>query len=71
VVVTRVLPDSPAERAGIRVGSVISMVGQEAVATPDEVIRQVGDAARDKRPSVLLRVEVNGQTSFVPVQLAS
>ncbi len=71
VVVTRVLPDSPAERAGIRVGSVISMVGQEPVATPDEVIRQVGDAARDKRPSVLLRVEVNGQTSFVPVQLAS
>ncbi|MCU0971167.1 MAG: PDZ domain-containing protein, partial [Gammaproteobacteria bacterium] len=71
VVVTRVLPGSPAERAGIRVGSVISMVGQEPVATPDEVIRQVGDAAREKRPSVLLRVELNGQTSFVPVQLAS
>ncbi len=64
VVVTRVLPGSPAERAG-------SMVGQEPVATPDEVIRQVGDAAREKRPSVLLRVELNGQTSFVPVQLAS
>ncbi len=71
VVVTRVLPDSPAARAGIRVGSVISMVGQEPVATPDEVIRQVGDAAREKRPSVLLRVELDGETSFVPVQLAS
>jgi serine protease Do len=71
VVVTRVLPDSPAERAGIRVGSVISMVGQEPVATPDDVIRQVGDAARENRPTVLLRVELDGATSFVPVQLAS
>jgi serine protease Do len=71
VVVTRVLPDSPAERAGIRIGSVISMVGQDSVATPDDVIRQVGDAVRENRPSVLRRVELEGETRFVPVQLAS
>jgi len=70
VLVAQVEPGSPAQRAGIRAGSLISMVGQEAVDDPDDVARAVREAAEQDRPSVLLRVEQNGEQRFVAVPFA-
>ncbi len=70
VLVAQVEPGSPAQRAGIRAGSLISMVGQEPVTDPDEVARAVREAAKQNRPSVLLRVEQNGEQRFVAVPFA-
>jgi serine protease Do len=71
VLVTGVKRGSPAAKAGIRSGSVIDMVGQQAVTTPDEVISKVQQAAKKKQSAVLLRVEQNGQTQFVIVKFAN
>jgi serine protease Do len=71
VLVASVERGSPAAKAGIRTGSVINMVGQQIVTTPDEVISNVQQAARNKQSAVLLRVQQNGQTQFVTVKFAS
>jgi serine protease Do len=70
VLVARVEAGSPAARAGIEAGSLISMVGQQPVSSPDEVAEAVREAAEQDRPSVLLRVEQDGEQRFVPVPLA-
>jgi serine protease Do len=67
VLVAQVEAGSPAQRAGIEAGSLISMVGQQPVSTPDEVIGAVRKAAKEERPSVLLRVEQDGEQRFVAV----
>jgi len=71
VLVAGVKRGSPAAKAGIRSGSVINMVGQQTVTTPDEVISEVQQAAKKKQSAVLLRVEQNGQTQFVTVKFAN
>jgi serine protease Do len=71
VLVAGVERGSPASKAGIRPGSVINMVGQKPVETPDEVIEHVRDAAEKKQSAVLLRVEYGGQNRFVAVKLAT
>ena len=67
----RVERDSPAAKAGIRPGSLISMVGQRQVNAPEDVAKAVADAAAQKRSSVLLLVEIDGEKSFVPVRLTA
>jgi len=62
---------SPASEAGIRPGSVINMVGQKPVESPDDVIERVRHAAENKLPAVLLRIEYRGQNRFVAVKLAT
>jgi serine protease Do len=71
VLVAGVVPGSPASKAGIRVGSVIQMVGQEPVESPDEVVAKVKEAAKRERPAVLLLVEHRGETQFVAVEFAA
>lgn len=70
VVVAQVQEGSPAARAGIEPGSVISMVGQQRVQSPDEVVALVRKAAEQDRRSVLLRVEQDGEQRFVAVPFA-
>jgi len=70
VLVAQVETGSPAQRAGIKAGSLISMVGQEPVTSPDDVARAVREAAEQDRPSVLLRVEQDGEQRFVAVPFA-
>ena len=70
VLVAQVEPGSPAQRAGIQAGSLISMVGQQTVSTPDEISKAVQEAAKQDRPSVLLRVEQDGEQRFVAIPLA-
>jgi serine protease Do len=71
VLVADVERNSPASKAGIRPGSVINMVGQKPVETPDDVIERVRLAAEQKQSAVLLRVEYRGQNRFVAVKLAT
>jgi serine protease Do len=70
VLVAQVEAGSPAARAGIEPGSLISMVGQDPVSSPDEVADAVRAAAKQERPSVLLRVEKDGEQRFVAVPFA-
>jgi len=71
VLVARVESNSPASRAGIRPGSVVNMVGQKTVDSPDDVIEHVRHASEQKQSAVLLRVEYRGQNRFVAVKLAT
>ncbi len=71
VLVARVEPDSPAARAGIEPGSLISMVGAQPVTSPDQVMSAVRKAAREQQKALILRVEQNGRTLFVAVPLAA
>ncbi len=71
VLVARVEPGSPAEQAGIEAGTLISMVGGEPVTSPSQVVAAVRQAAEDKRPAVVLRVEKNGKPLYVAVPFAA
>ena len=71
VLVAGVDRNSPASKAGIRPGSVINMVGQKTVESPDDVIEHVRHASEQKQSAVLLRVEYRGQNRFVAVKLAT
>jgi hypothetical protein len=41
------------------------------VAAPEDVVKAVAAAASEKRPSVLLLIEFDGEKSFVPVRLTA
>ena len=69
VLVAQVAPGSPAQAAGIKAGSLISMVGQRAVNQPSQVVEAVQEAAAANRPSVLLRVEQDGEQRFIAVPI--
>jgi serine protease Do len=71
VLVARVEPGSPAEKAGITPGSVISMVGQQSVDAPEALVEQVRSALKQDRSSVLLLVETAGEKRFVTVRFAA
>lgn len=71
VLVMDVEKGSPAARAGIQPGNLISMVGQEPVATPEDVVQMVRKASSANRSSVLLRVDSGGEMRFVPVKFAA
>jgi len=71
VLVTDVQRGSPAARAGIRPGQVITMVGQQSVDSPEDVTDAVEEAAEAGRPSVLLMLEQRGAKRFVAVELAA
>ncbi|MFP4494475.1 MAG: DegQ family serine endoprotease [Halochromatium sp.] len=69
VLVAQVAPGSPAQRAGIKAGNLISMVGQQPVTHPSQVVEAVKQAAADNRPSVLLRIEQEGEQRFIAVPI--
>jgi serine protease Do len=71
VLVVDVERGSPAARAGIRAGQIISMVGQSAVETPQQIAERVEQAAAEERASLLLLVEDRDQKRFIVVKLRS
>ena len=71
VMIVKVEPDSPAERAGIEPGTLISMVGTQTVTTPQEVVTAVHKAAEEKQGSVLLRIQKDGNPLFIAVPFAA
>ena len=71
VLVAGVEKGSPAEKAGIQAGSLITMVGQQAVASPSEATGRVREAISAGSKGVLLRVEQDGEARFVALKPAA
>lgn len=71
VLVVDVEQGSPASNAGIRSGNVIEMIDQSVVHSPADVATGVQEAAQDKRSSVVLLIEQDGNKRFVAVKLAT
>ncbi len=71
VFVAKVEPNSPADRAGIEPGTLISMVGAQPVTTPQQVVAAVREAAEEKQGTVLLRIQKDGNPLFVAVPFAA
>ncbi|HEU4385175.1 MAG TPA: DegQ family serine endoprotease [Anaeromyxobacteraceae bacterium] len=67
VLVAEVVPDSPAERAGLQRGDLILEVGKEKVSKPEQVVAAVSK----QKPGqvVVLRVKRGPAALFVPVRL--
>lgn len=67
VLVTEVESGSPAQKAGVRPGSLISMIGQQQVTSPEQLVAGVHEATEAERKSVLLLVEQDGEKRFVAI----
>ncbi|MFN8588536.1 MAG: PDZ domain-containing protein [Candidatus Eisenbacteria bacterium] len=69
VLVSRVMPDSPASRAGLRKGDVIVSFGGRNVASPDRLVELVGDAHDgDSVPLIVVR---DGERRTLSARLGS
>jgi serine protease Do len=68
-VVAQVQPGSAAEAAGIQAGDVIIGVGSKSVGSPEEAVRAIHAATKDKDGALALRIIRDGQTAFVAVTL--
>ena len=69
VVVTKVAPNSPAAEKQLQAGDVILEVDQKPVATPQEVTDIVAKLQGQKKRSVLLFVERQGDPRFAALRL--
>lgn len=67
--VTRVVPDSPADRAGVERGDVIVGVGGEDVSSPGDLVEAVGSASEDASIDIL--VVRDGAKKSLRAKLAS
>ena len=71
VLIVNVEEGSTAEEKGIKAGSVVSEIGQEAVASPAEVQERLDALKKDGRKKALLLVALpDGQLSFVVLDLS-
>ncbi|MFQ5995354.1 MAG: DegQ family serine endoprotease [Acidiferrobacterales bacterium] len=64
-VIVGVRPNSPAAKKGLRIGDVITMVGQKKVSNPQEIVNEVKRATKSERDSVLLLVKRGDDQHFV------
>jgi serine protease Do len=69
VVVTEVLPNTPAAEREVRPGDVIVEVQQERVNTPQELTARIEQLRRQNRPTALLLIEGAQGQRFVPLRL--
>jgi serine protease Do len=69
VVVTKVVPNSPAADKQLQAGDVILEVDQKPVTTPQEVTEIVAKLQAQKKRSVLLFVERQGDPRFAALRL--
>jgi serine protease Do len=65
VVVTRVMPDSPAAERGFKTGDVILEVAGKAVSNPADIRKAFEDARKENKRTVLMRVKSGEGTRFV------
>ncbi len=68
-VVQRVRPGSPAEAAGLQPGDVVVGVGNRAVTSPSEAVKEVRSAMKGSDHALALRVIRDGKSVFVGVDL--
>jgi serine protease Do len=71
VVVTAVQPGSVAADHGFQTGDVILDVGGKSVSTPTEVRKNLGDARKEGKHTVLFRVKSGEGTKFVALPLGT
>ncbi|MFO1207749.1 MAG: Do family serine endopeptidase [Amaricoccus sp.] len=71
LVVTALDASSDAFSKGVREGDLIAEVGQEPVATPDDMKKRVDAAEAAGRNSILLLVRRDGQPRFVALNLSN
>jgi serine protease Do len=69
ILIVKVIPNSPAERAGLKAGDVIQQINQEGVTTPDQVQNAVEKTAVSNE--IALKVERNGQAEDFKVTVGS
>lgn len=69
-VVVGVQRDAPAAERGIVVGDVIVGVGQDRVASVNDVVAKVKRATDSKQKAVLLLIDRKGNERFIPVPLS-
>ncbi len=65
MLVTGVVPDSPAARQGIKAGDIISEFDKKPVKSPDDVAQRVTETKKDGRASALVRINRSGAFRFV------
>ena len=70
VVVTEVDPDGVASEHGLKSGDVILEVGGSRVATPEEMRKAIGEAQKNGKHAVLIRVKSDNTTKFVAIPFA-
>ena len=69
VVITDVTSGTPAADRGLKPGDVIVEVQQEAVSTPDDVLRRIDNVRKANRQSVLMLVQNSDGLRWVPLSL--
>jgi serine protease Do len=70
VVVTEVDPDGVASEHGFKSGDLILEVGGSKVATPEDVRKAMGEAQKNGKHAVLMRVKSDNTTKFVAIPFA-
>jgi serine protease Do len=70
VVVTEVDPDGIASEHGFKSGDLILEVGGSKVATPEDVRKAMGEAQKNGKHAVLMRVKSDNTTKFVAIPFA-
>ena len=71
LVITDIARNSPASETGLRAGVAITRVGTRSVRTVDEFRAAVSDAKSAGRPSVLLFVNLAGQSGTIVLKFAT
>ncbi len=69
VLVTEVVPGSPADQANINVGDVIFMVGNATVTDPDQFAARVADATKANSVLLLIHDAESGMMGYLQVPL--
>lgn len=70
MVLTGVKKGSAAHRKGVRIGQVIREVGGEAVSSPRDVAKRLGDVKAAGRKPALFVIEADGSLRIVALPLA-
>jgi serine protease Do len=70
VVVTEVDPGGVASEHGLKSGDVILEVGGSKVASPEDVRKAIGEAQKNGKHAVLMRVKSDDKTKFVAIPFA-
>jgi len=69
VLISAVLPGSPADQQGLRPGDVILSINQQPTTSPQQVVAKVAEAVREKQRNLLLLFSRQGEQRFIALKL--
>ena len=67
VVITRVLPDSPASRAGLRAGDIVTLINNRPISSAENYRQAIADLPAGK--AIPMRIIRNGRAGFVALRV--